>query len=263
MVPIALTIAGSDPSGGAGLQADLKTFHQHGVYGASVLTLVTVQNTLCVSAVEVLAPDLVARQLQAVLEDVPPGAAKIGALGNAAVMGIVAEAAAGFSFPLVVDPVMISKHGAPLMDEEARALVPTLLAHATLVTPNVHEASVLLGRSVTDVASARVAALDLAECLGCAVLLKGGHVDDDDAVDVLAVGDAIVELRSPRVVTRHTHGTGCTYSAAIAARLARGDALDEAVRGAKAWLTEALRTPPGVGRGIGPVNHLQPLLEEG
>lgn len=262
MPPIALTIAGSDPSGGAGLQADLKTFHQHGVYGASVVTLVTVQNTQRVSAVETLTPDLVARQLQAVLDDVPPAAAKVGALGDASVLGVLAEAAAGFTFPLVVDPVMISKHGAPLMDARARALVPALLEHASLVTPNAHEAGELLGRRVTDLASAREAALELAGRLGCAVLLKGGHVEEEDAVDVLAVGEELTLVRSPRVATRHTHGTGCTYSAAITARLARGESLEVAVRGAKAWLTEALRTAPGVGRGVGPVNHLQPLLVE-
>ncbi len=260
MPPIALTLAGSDPSGGAGLQADLKTFHQHGVYGTSVVTLLTVQNTQRVSAVEVMDARFVSAQLEAVLEDVPPTAAKVGALGDAAVLRAVTRAAARFAFPLVVDPVMISKHGAALMDEDARALLPALLRRATLVTPNAPEAAALLGRAVTDLPSARRAATELAARLGTAVLLKGGHLGEADAVDVLAIADERMELRSPRVDTHHTHGTGCTYSAAITARLAWGEPLPQAVRGAKAWLTQALRTAPGIGRGVGPLNHLQPLL---
>jgi hydroxymethylpyrimidine/phosphomethylpyrimidine kinase len=260
MTHVALTIAGSDPSGGAGIQADLKTFHQHGVYGTSALTLLTVQNTVGVSRVEVMPPDLVREQIQAVLDDVPPGAAKTGALGSVAVVEAVAELAAGFAFPLVVDPVMISKHGAPLLDAAAaRAMREALVPRAFLVTPNAPEATALTGIDVVDVATAREAARALHGLGARAALVKGGHLDEAEAVDVLFVDGAFHELRAPRVPTPHTHGTGCTYAAAIVARLAKGDRLVDAVVGAKRWLTAALAHPPGVGRGIGPVGHHTPV----
>ena len=254
---VALTIAGSDPSGGAGLQADLKTFHQHRVYGASVVTLITVQNTQRVSRVEVLDPGLVVEQLRAVLEDLPVRAAKTGALGSAEVVRALAEEARAFSFPLVVDPVMISKHGAPLMDEEARVALRPLLRRATLITPNAPEAEELSGRTIRTALEAHRAAFALAE-LGCSVLLKGGHLEGD-AVDVLVHEGAAVELRAERIDTRHTHGTGCTYASAITARLAQGVELVEAVRGAKEWLTRAIADAPGLGAGSGPVQHLTRL----
>src|SRR5690606_3000952 len=178
MVPIALTIAGSDPSGGAGIQADLKTFHQHGVYGTAVITLLTVQNTRGVTAVETMRPELVRDQVRAVIDDVPPVAAKTGALGSAGVVRAAAELAAGFSFPLVVDPVMISKHGAPLLDDEAaEALTRELLPRAFLVTPNAPEAEVLSGIHVHDRESAADAARAIAERGPRAVLVKGGHLE--------------------------------------------------------------------------------------
>jgi hydroxymethylpyrimidine/phosphomethylpyrimidine kinase len=257
---VALTIAGSDPSGGAGIQADLKTFHQHGVYGTSALTLLTVQNTRGVTRVEVMPADLVAAQIAAVVEDVPPGAAKTGALGSRAVIEAVAEAAAGFGFPLVVDPVMVSKHGAALVQPEAaQALRDVLLPRATLVTPNAHEAEWMCGFEVKDRHAAIEAARALAQRGPEAVLIKGGHVPGDEAVDVLWIDGEVHELSAPRVDTRHTHGTGCTYSAAIAARLARGEPLLEAISEAKGWLTEALRHPPEVGSGVGPVDHFTPI----
>lgn len=253
--PVALTIAGSDPSGGAGLQADLKTFHQLGVYGMGVVTLITAQNTEGVRAVEVLAPALVRAQLDAVLEDIPPGAIKTGALGSAAVVLEIASRLRGVSAPVVVDPVMISKHGAPLLDEAARdAVRESLLPEADLVTPNTDEAAVLSGREVRSVEDARAAAAALVEMGARAALVKGGHLEGD-AVDVLHLDGETIELRAPRIVTRAGHGTGCTYAAAIVALLARGAPMREAVRGAKAWLTEALRQAPGLGRGIGPVEH--------
>ncbi len=256
MTSVALTIAGSDPSGGAGVQADLKTFHQHGVYGTSVLTLVTVQNTRSVRRVEVLDPSLVKEQIDAVVSDIPPGAAKTGALGSAAVVQAVAEAAQGFEFPLVVDPVMISKHGAALLDEAARvALRELLVPRATLLTPNAPEASWLSGIDVVDRHSAREAAYAIAELGAWAVLVKGGHILGEEAVDLLCVHGQIIELSAPRIDTRHTHGIGCTYSAAITARLSYAEPLLAAVSDAKGWLTEAMLDPPGVGRGIGPVNH--------
>lgn len=253
MRPVALSIAGSDPSGGAGLQADLKTFHQFGVYGEAVVTLVTVQNTRGVSRVECLPADLVAAQIRAVLDDIPPGAVKTGALGNAEIVRAVA--AMEFACPLVVDPVMISKHGAPLIEAEARdAIVKHLLPRATLLTPNLHEAAVLAGEPVDDVAGMRRAAARLCE-MGCsAALVKGGHLRGC-ALDILFHQGAWHEFEAARTETPHTHGTGCTYSAAIAAGLASGWDLLDAVGRAKRYITRAIQTNPGLGAGAGPVNH--------
>ncbi len=255
MPSIALTIAGSEPSGGAGIQADLKTFHQFGVYGEAVITLVTVQNSVGVRRVECLATELVTAQIEAVLEDMPPAAAKTGALGNRAIVEAVAEIAGRFAFPLVVDPVMISKHGAPLIAGEAReALIRRLLPMARLITPNLPEAEALTGFSIQDPAGMRRAALRLREMGAAAVLIKGGHLSGD-ALDVLPAGEEWHEYSAARIRTRHTHGTGCTYSAAITAGLALGLPLAEAVGRAKAYITEAIRTNPGLGAGTGPVNH--------
>ena len=255
MIPVALTLAGSDPSGGAGIQADLKTFHQHRVYGEAVITLLTVQNTRSVSRVEILEPAFIIEQLQAVLDDIPPHAAKTGALGNAAVVEAVARAAADFPFPLVVDPVMISKHGAPLMADEAREAVrDLLLPHAALLTPNLHEAAALTGAAVETVEQMRDAAEHLCRLGAGAALVKGGHLKGD-AIDVLFAEGVWHEIGAPRSHTPHTHGTGCTYSAAITANLAKGLSLVEAVHAAKQFITKAIRTNPGLGGGSGPVNH--------
>lgn len=250
----ALSIAGSDPSGGAGLQADLKTFHQHGVYGMAVVTLLTVQNTQTVSRVEVMRGELVTQQAEAVLRDIAPGAVKTGALGSAEV--IHAVAALKFNAPLVVDPVMISKHGHALLANEAReALRSKLMPVTTLLTPNSQEAAALWGRPVETVEQAVEAARALGAMGPKAVLVKGGHIAGVEAVDVLFHDGVVTHFRAPRIDTRHTHGTGCTYSAAITARLAKGESMVAAIAGAKQWLTEALRTAPGLGHGIGPVNH--------
>jgi len=254
---IALSIAGSDPSGGAGLQADLKTFHRIGVYGEAVVTLITVQNTRGVTRVEVLAPDLVLEQIHAVCSDIPPHAAKIGALGNQAVVEAVASAARTFTFPLVIDPVMISKHGAPLIEKAAQqALAACLIPRAFLLTPNLEEATVLAGFSVSDIASMREAAEKLVSLGAKNVLIKGGHLDADVAVDVLFEPQhGFHEFSTPRIATRHTHGTGCTYSAAITAELAKGARLRDAIGKAKEFITAAIRTAPGLGSGTGPLNH--------
>ena len=253
--PVALSIAGSDPSGGAGIRADLKTFHQFGVYGEAVLALLTVQNTRTVARVEILDPDLVEEQILAVLDDIPPNAVKTGALGNAAVVRRVAKLTPRFGCPLVVDPVMISKHGAPLIADEARAaLWNDLLPRATLITPNLHEAAALTGLRVDSLAEMREAARRLRDHTGAAILVKGGHLDGD-AVDLLWDGAEFREFRAERIDTIHTHGTGCTYSAAITALLALGTPLSDAVRRAKAFISEAIRTNPGLGSGCGPVNH--------
>lgn len=255
MKPVALTIAGSDPSGGAGIQADLKTFHQFGVYGEAAVTLITVQNTLSVTRVETLDPGLIGQQVDAVTSDIVPLAAKTGALGNIAIIEAVALAARGFSFPLVVDPVMISKHGAPLLDPSAiHALAGLLLPQARLVTPNLPEASALSGVEVLTPEQMRTAARAIFDRTGAAVLVKGGHLSGD-AYDVLFDGKEFFDFRSKRIETAHTHGTGCTYSAAITAGLALGLDLTEAVGRAKRFITRAIRTSPGLGRGCGPVNH--------
>jgi len=255
MLQVALSIAGSDPSGGAGIQADLKTFHRFGVFGEAVVTLVTVQNTVRVSRVEVLAPELVAEQIGAVLEDIPPDAAKTGALGSAGVVRAVARAAEGFRFPLVVDPVMMSKHGLPLLPEDAvRSIREELIPRAALVTPNLPEAEALTGIAIRGLEEMRRAAERILAMGPRAVLIKGGHLEGD-AVDGLWDGANWREFSAPRVETRHTHGTGCTYSAAITAMLARGCTMGDAVEAAKRFVQEAIRTNPGLGRGAGPVNH--------
>jgi hydroxymethylpyrimidine/phosphomethylpyrimidine kinase len=246
---VALTIAGSDPSGGAGIQADLKTFHQFGVYGEAVITLVTVQNTRGVRRVEPLDAALVAEQIRAVFEDIPPQAAKTGALGNRAIAEVIANIANELKFPFVVDPVMISKHGAPLWDG------PMPLIPAYLITPNLHEASVLAGFAVDDLESMRRAARKIQENGAANVLIKGGHLSGE-AVDLLCTSNGeFHEFAAPRIETVHTHGTGCTYSAAITAELAKGTALITAIERAKAFITEAIRTNPGLGGGCGPLNH--------
>ncbi|MGE5567823.1 MAG: bifunctional hydroxymethylpyrimidine kinase/phosphomethylpyrimidine kinase [Rhodospirillales bacterium] len=259
MIPVALTIAGSDPSGGAGIQADLKTFHQFGVYGEAVITLLTVQNTTAVGQVECVPAALVAAQVRAVLADIRPGAAKTGALGNREVVEAVAALTAEFDFPLVVDPVLISKHGMPLAADDAReAIAARLLPRAYLVTPNLGEAAALTGLEVCDAAGMRRAAERLAEMGAKAVLIKGGHLEGS-ATDVLYADGTWYEFPAARIATAHTHGTGCTYSAAITAELARGTPLPAAVARAKAFITEAIRTNPGLGRGSGPVNHHAPV----
>lgn len=253
---VALTIAGSDPSGGAGIGADLKTFHQFGVYGATAITLITVQNTREVSRVEPLPAALVAQQIEAVMSDFPVAAAKTGALGNAAI--IEAVAALLIPVPLVVDPVMISKHGAPLLPAEAcEALKTLLLPQATLVTPNIPEAAALTGIAITSDHD-MLRAAQIIQRLGCPnVLLKGGH-SSGEPHDLLLHSGGAEWFPGRRVNTRHTHGTGCTYSAAITASLAAGMSLPVAVHRAKAFVQRAIETAPGLGAGHGPVNHFTP-----
>ncbi len=259
MTPVALTIAGSDPSGGAGIQADLKTFHQHGVYGESVLTLLTVQNTRTVGGIEFVSPVFVGAQIDAVVADIPPHAAKTGALGRADIIEAVAERARSFAFPLVVDPVMISKHGLPLLaDDAVDALVARLLPCAALATPNLPEAARLTGRAVEDAAGMERAARAIHAMGARAVLVKGGHLAES-AMDLLFADGRVTVFPGTRIESTHTHGTGCTLAAAIAARLARGDALEAAVAGARVFVREAILTAPRLGGGCGPVNHFAPI----
>jgi len=255
VIPLALSIAGSDPSGGAGIQADLKTFHQHKVYGMAVITLLTAQNTKGVQAVYVMNPAQVIRQLETVLADIPPQAAKTGALGDEKVLRAVARSAREFRFPLVVDPVMVSKHGASLLKTSAvRVFIKELLPNAALVTPNLCEAQALSGIKVFDPESMEKAAKIIAGFGPQAVLIKGGHLKGE-AVDLFYQAGRVRLLKAPRIKTRHTHGTGCTYSAAITAGLAKGQDLFSAITSAKKYITRAIRTSPGLGHGTGPVNH--------
>jgi hydroxymethylpyrimidine/phosphomethylpyrimidine kinase len=253
-VAIALTIAGSDPSGGAGVQADLKTFHQFGIYGEAVITLITAQNTVSVTRVEMLPADLVIAQIQAVFEDIPPGAVKLGALGNQEI--IEAVASLHIKCPLVVDPVMISKHGAPLLAKDAVAAFRSLLLpQATLLTPNLEEATELTGHSVSTPAEMRTAAQALCDLGAGSVLVKGGHLKEE-ALDVLLHQGKFHELTAERIQTPHTHGTGCALSAAITAGLSQGLLLPEAVWQAKRFVHAAILTNPGLGHGAGPLNFL-------
>jgi hydroxymethylpyrimidine/phosphomethylpyrimidine kinase len=253
---VALTIAGSDPSGGAGIQADLKTFHQLGVFGEAAITLITVQNTLGVQRVEVLAADLVEAQIASVLEDIPPQAGKTGALGSVDIVRAVGRLAAGFKFPLVVDPVMISKNGAPLLSPEAaQTLLDELVPHAFLLIPNLPEAAALVGHPVETMAQMKEAARFLADRGARAVLVKGGHSSEPTSTDVLFYDGAFTEFPADRIGTKNTHGTGCTYSAAITGLVASGLELRRAILQAKRFITEAIQTNPGLGKGSGPVNH--------
>lgn len=252
---MALTIAGSDPSGGAGIQADLKTFHQFGVYGEAVITLATVQNTQRVSRVEVFPPDLVADQIAAVVSDIRPHAAKTGALGSSDVIEAVARLAAEFDFPLVVDPVLISKHGARLLSSDGEKALSNLLGHATLVTPNIPEAEALTGLAIHSEEDMTAAARRLLE-FGCrGVLVKGGHREGGDAVDVLVTRSLVQRFSRPRLQTRNTHGTGCTFSAAITACLAKGLDVVAAIAKAREYIQAAIETAVPLGSGIGPLNH--------
>lgn len=255
MPAVALSIAGSDPSGGAGIQADLKTFQQFGVYGEAVITLLTVQNTQRVSHVEILSADLVAQQIQAVIEDIPPQAAKTGALGSVEIIEAVSELARAFPFPLIVDPVMISKHGASLLSAEGlAALKSKLLPYAYLVTPNIPEAQALTGMHIESEEEMEEAARRI-RGLGCqAVLVKGGH-RSGDAVDILNTAPGSKRFSRPRTASRNTHGTGCTFSAAITSLLALGYDLETAVERAKNYISAAIATAPNLGQGCGPLNH--------
>ncbi|AEG33103.1 phosphomethylpyrimidine kinase [Thermus thermophilus SG0.5JP17-16] len=254
---VALTIAGSDSGGGAGVQADLKVFFRFGVYGTSALTLVTAQNTLGVQRVHLLPPEVVYAQIESVAQDFPLHAAKTGALGDGAIVEAVADAVGRYGIaPLVVDPVMVAKSGDPLLAKEAAAaLKERLFPLADLVTPNRLEAEALLGHPIRTLEEAEEAAKALLGLGPKAVLLKGGHLEGEEAVDLLATPEGVLAFRAPRVRTRNTHGTGCTLSAAIAALLARGRPLEEAVAEAKTYLTRALRTAPPLGRRHGPLNH--------
>lgn len=257
MMKVALTIAGSDSGGGAGIQADLKTFHRFGVFGASAIAAITAQNTLGVKAWEPVSVDLVRKQIEAVATDLHPSAVKSGMLGSAAIIHAVAEEIQRFSLAhYVLDPVMVATSGDLLIQADAvDAIRAALVPIAALVTPNSDEAAVLAGFPVNDLAAMKTAAESIAAMGARAVLLKGGHVMGKTVVDVLYDGGRFTEYRHDRIDTTSTHGTGCTLSAAICAELAKGTSLGEAVQIGTDFVHEAMRTAPRLGRGHGPLNH--------
>ena len=252
----ALTIAGSDSGGGAGIQADLKTFAAQGVFGLSAITAVTAQNTHGIVTSTALLPELVLAQIEAVVMDFGADATKIGMLANAAIVAAVADAIERHALAnVVLDPVMAATGTGRLLEASAVALLRSrLLPLATVVTPNTLEAEALTGIEVRDVADARRAAARLIEIGARAAIVKGGHLSGP-TIDVVYDGRVFTDLSADRIVSRHTHGTGCTFSAAIAARLALGDSLLEAAASAKAYVIRAIQQAPGLGHGRGPLGH--------
>ena len=258
MVATAMTIAGSDSGGGAGIQADLKTFSALGVYGASVITAVTAQNTMAVTDMHPIPNATVAAQIEAVLGDIRVDCIKIGMLGDASLIETVAETLKGYDGPVVLDPVMVAKSGARLLPDAARAaLIAHLLPRADLLTPNLPEAAALLGcaEAMSD-ADMQAQGARLRDMGARAVLMKGGHGQSETCTDWL-IADQTLRLDAPRIMTRNTHGTGCTLSSAIAAGLARGQTLPNAVETAHGWLHRAILAADGlqIGHGHGPVHH--------
>jgi hydroxymethylpyrimidine/phosphomethylpyrimidine kinase len=264
MTAIALTIAGSDSSGGAGIQADLKTFAALGVYGASAITALTAQNTQGVEAVHAVPPDFILKQIEAVARDLDVGAVKIGMLATRGLIEAVAEGLECFpGVPVVLDPVMVAASGDPLLDADAvDTLRIVLVPRASLITPNLPEAAKLLGENQAGNEREMQAQAGSLKRLGAkAVLIKGGHGEGEEAVDILIDAEGALRLEAPRVKTANTHGTGCTLSSAIAAELAKGATLREAVVAAKAYVTAAIKAADQlrIGKGRGPVHHFHAL----
>jgi len=261
-VPVALTIAGSDCSGGAGIQADIKTVTMLGAFAMTAVTALTAQNTEGVFGVLPIPPDFIRQQIEVVLDDIGADALKTGMLHDSAVIEIVAAVIAerAPAVPLVVDPVMVAKGGAPLIEAGAiDALKRQLVSRAAVLTPNLPEAEILAGHAISDLAEMQQTATALL-ALGCrAVLLKGGHLPGDTVYDVLATASGLRVWDSPRIDSRHTHGTGCTLASAIAAGLAQGLAIEPAVERARFYVQRAIATAPGLGHGHGPLDHAHPL----
>jgi hydroxymethylpyrimidine/phosphomethylpyrimidine kinase len=253
----ALTVAGSDSGGGAGIQADLKTFAAHRVYGTSAITALTAQNTLGVTAVHLVPAEFVTAQIEAVADDIGCDAVKTGMLATAAIVEAVAAAVEELELPnLVIDPVMVAKGGDRLLAGDAvHAMRTVLFRLARVVTPNVPEAEALAGMQVRSLQDAREAARRILRFGPAAVLIKGGHLPGNTITDLLVDGGHELELTGPRIDGRHTHGTGCTLAAAITARLALGQSLEEAARGAKAYVAGAMRNGIAVGAGHQPLGH--------
>jgi hydroxymethylpyrimidine/phosphomethylpyrimidine kinase len=262
--PRVLVVAGSDSGGGAGIQADIKTITMLGGFAMTAITALTAQNTLGVEEVLSVEPRFVARQMQVVLADLGADAIKTGMLGSARVVETVADVceSSAFGIPLIVDPVMVAKGGARLLDKGAHdALVLRLLPLASLVTPNVPEAEVLTGMTIRSVSDLERAAEALLALGPSAVLMKGGHLEGDVVVDVLRTADGSQHhFEGPRVVSRSTHGTGCTLASAVASGVAEGLTLHGAVARARAYVVQAIRLAPGLGKGHGPLEFAHPLL---
>lgn len=269
--PVALTIAGSDSGGAAGIQADLKTFHAHGVFGTSAITALTVQNTVEVRDVHVPPPTFLRAQVEAVDDDLPIAAVKTGMLATAEIVEVVADLVATRNLPnLVVDPVMIASSGARLLDDDAIAAYRTrLLPHALVATPNVHEAAALLDVPIGDLDAQRTAARRLAGAGPRVVVVTGGHAVEgtaDHTVDVVADRDTgeVLELTGPRIATTNTHGSGCSFASSIAASLALGHDPLDAIRRAHTWIREAIHGSHTwqLGAGHGPLDHWAPTAEQ-
>ncbi|MGB9975447.1 bifunctional hydroxymethylpyrimidine kinase/phosphomethylpyrimidine kinase [Thermovenabulum sp.] len=255
---LALTIAGSDSGGGAGIQADLKTFFSHGVYGMSVITSVTAQNTLGVLGVQNISEDMVYLQMKAVFEDLFPDAVKIGMVSTKEIIEAISEGLEEYKpEKIILDPVMISKSGHRLLEKDAiKTLIEKLVPKALIITPNREEAEVIAERKIKNIEEMKKAAKDIAK-LGCrTVLIKGGHLEGNKAIDILYLGEEnFVFFEEEKINTKNTHGTGCTFSAAICANLAKGMDIKKAVAYAKLYITRAIKTSGNIGRGWGPVNH--------
>jgi hydroxymethylpyrimidine/phosphomethylpyrimidine kinase len=262
-LPISLTIAGSDSGGGAGIQADLKTFHAFGTFGTSVITAITAQNTMEVTAVHSIPLEVVRAQIDAVATDLRPGGVKSGMLATAPLVETVADALEDHGLDAyVLDPVMVAASGARLLDEDAvETVVRRLVPLSTLVTPNLDEARILTGLAVEEEAGQKEAARKLVEMGAGAALVKGGHGAGPEVVDILWDGEEERIWRRPRLETRSTHGTGCTLSAAVAAGLTRGKSLPDAVDRALDFVARAMASAPGLGQGHGPLNHFAPVRD--
>jgi hydroxymethylpyrimidine kinase/phosphomethylpyrimidine kinase len=262
-IPVALTIAGSDSGGGAGIQADLKTFHAFGVFGTSALTAITAQNTRGVTAVHPIPGDVVRAQVHAVASDFQVRACKTGMLATRDLVKLVSEVIREERLPnYVLDPVMVATSGDRLLDQDAEAaILEHLLPFCAVVTPNLDEAAILVGFPVDSDAAMREAAKLLAQRGARGVLVKGGHLRQDDIVDVFYDGREFTDFRKQKIATTNTHGTGCTLSAGIAANLALGKNMKDAVSAALAFVDRAIRAAPGLGSGNGPLNHFVPVTE--
>lgn len=262
-IPIALTVAGTDPTGGAGVLADSKTFHSRGVYGMAAVTSLTAQNTTGVQDVFNVPADFLEKQLESIMSDEVPHAMKSGMVATVDMMVVLANMVADFKIPFVIDPVMIATSGDALMEEETiEFLRSTLVPKSVTVTPNIHEAEKITGHKIEGEADIRKVGRIFLEELGAhSVTIKGGHLQGD-AVDYLFTRDDTVILSEPRIETQHTHGTGCTFSAVMTAEIAKGKTLEESFRLAKKYITSAIRNSPGIGKGNGPVNHFSFREEE-
>ena len=263
-IPIAITIAGSDSGGGAGIQADLKTFAALGVHGTTAITCITAQNTYSITAIECLKPEIVREQIRQVAEDLGINAGKTGMLYTKEIVKEVAEEISRYNFPLVIDPVMIAKSGAPLIKREAeKALKKYLFPLATIVTPNRFEAEKLAGRKITTIQDVKKAAEEICSMGPQAVLIKGGHLNiESQSVDLLYYKNKYKIFKAQRLKVKTTHGTGCSFSAAITAFLARGEDVSSAVKHAKDFITQAIKFGLNIGRGAGPVNPMAILYRE-